>query len=678
MGGSRSPPDAMKELDAKARVRVRIAGLGAALAVALLVAAFGPGLRQPLFDLYQNVLPAPDQSRQVHVVVLDAESLREVGGWPWSRFYLARLVEQIAGRGAAAIGLDMLLVEPDRFDPTQFTGLYTELSPRLAADVRKLPSMDAVFARVIGRNPVVLARAGVRPGSFDFLDQAVAPTPPGTRFVGEVPRDVLEFATVVTNLPMLDDTPLGVGLVNGDPDPDGVVRRVPLVARAGGELTPGFALELVRVAERADSIELHGKGGRLEALRVGTRRIPTTPDGQLLLRFSDWRRTQTTSAVNLLRQGLPKDLFKNQIVIIGLTAAGASDVAGTPRARAVSGVFVQAQAVDAILRGAGLYRPGWATPVEWGLGLILVLFAWRAVPRLPLAAVAGIGIAAATAAIAGSAFAFQHNRLVDPFPMLLPGAAAAGAMIAMLFVEGRRLQVRLRAALDDERRRADEHQRLLINELNHRVKNTLATVQSMAGQSFRSGRSPAEAQEAFVSRLIALSTAQNLLTAERWESADLADVVRMAVAPFEDPPGARFTVGGPRTRLAAQHALAIAMALHELGVNAVKFGALSVGGGRVRISWLRTPDGQVLFVWEETGGPIVEPPARTGFGTRLIQDGLARELGGKVRIDHRPAGLRCEITFPLPTAPPAPLRPRERPPFRPSGGSHPHGDSPVH
>jgi len=676
MGGSRSPTDAMRELDPRARIRVRVAGLIAALMVAVLVAAFGSGLRQPLFDLYQNILPAPDQSRRVHVVVLDAESLRDVGGWPWSRFYVARLVEQIADRGAAAIGLDMLLVEPDRFDPSQFTGLYTELSPSLAADIRKLPSMDAVLARVIGRNPVVLARAGVRPGSFDSLDQAVAPTPPAAQFVGEVPRNVLDFATVVANLPILDDTPLGHGLVNGDPDPDGVVRRVPLVARAGGELTPGFALELVRVAEGATRIELEGEGGRLEAVRVGARRIPATPDGQLLLRFGDWRRTQTTSAVNLLRRGLPKDLFKDQIVIIGLTAAGASDVTGTPRARAVSGVFVQAQAVDSILRGAGLRRPGWAAPAEWGLGLVLVLFAWRAVPRLPMMSVAAIAVAATLAAFAGSAFAFQHNRLVDPFPMLAPAAAAAAAMIALLFVEGRRLQARLRAALEDERRRADEHQRLLINELNHRVKNTLATVQSMAGQSFRAGRSPAEAREAFVSRLIALSTAQNLLTAERWESADLADVVRMAVAPFEDPPGARFTISGPRTRLGAQHALAIAMALHELGVNAVKFGALSVAEGRVRISWLRIANGQVLFVWEEAGGPVVEPPARTGFGTRLIRDGLARELGGKVRIDHRPAGLRCEIVFPLPGT--GPLRPRERPPVRPSGGSLPHGDSPVH
>jgi two-component sensor histidine kinase/integral membrane sensor domain MASE1 len=196
-----------------------------------------------------------------------------------------------------------------------------------------------------------------------------------------------------------------------------------------------------------------------------------------------------------------------------------------------------------------------------------------------------------------------------------------------------------------ERRRAEEHQRLLMNELNHRVKNTLATVQSMGAQTLRSDRSPAEAREAFVSRLMALSTAHNLLTAERWETAELEDIVRMAVAAFDEPPGARFSIGGPRMRLKAQHALGLAMALHELGSNATKYGALSVEGGRVQVAWEEGPEREVRFIWEESEGPTVQPPIRKGFGTRLIQEGLARELGGRVRIDHLPEGLRCEISF---------------------------------
>ncbi len=199
-----------------------------------------------------------------------------------------------------------------------------------------------------------------------------------------------------------------------------------------------------------------------------------------------------------------------------------------------------------------------------------------------------------------------------------------------------------------ERRRAEAHQRLLMNELNHRVKNTLATVQSMGAQTLRTGRSIAEAREAFVSRLMALSAAHNLLTAERWESADLEDVVRMAVAPFDEPVGAHFTIHGPGVRLKASNALGLAMALQELGANAARHGALGAEDGRVEVSWSLAND-TVEFIWAEKGGPEVTAPLRRGFGSRLIQEGLSRELQGEVRMDFLPEGLRCVLTFPLDT-----------------------------
>jgi two-component sensor histidine kinase/integral membrane sensor domain MASE1 len=205
-----------------------------------------------------------------------------------------------------------------------------------------------------------------------------------------------------------------------------------------------------------------------------------------------------------------------------------------------------------------------------------------------------------------------------------------------------------------ERRRAEEHQRLLMNELNHRVKNTLATVQSMGSQTLRTGRSVAEAREAFVTRLLALSAAHDLLTSEHWESADLEDVVCLAITPFEETPRARFEVEGPGVRLPAPHALGLAMALHELGSNAAKYGALSAEAGKVRVAWTLEPEDTVRFVWEERDGPpVAAPPVRRGFGSRLIQEGLARELRGEVRMDYLPGGLRCELCFRLkPVTPP--------------------------
>lgn len=441
---------ALGELDPAARTRVRIGGLGAALALALLLLVGGGLARQPLYDLYQHIAPGPDVSRRVHVVVVDADSLREVGGWPWTRFYLARLVEEIAGRGAAVIGFDMLFPEPDHLAPDAFTGIYSELSPPVAAEIRALPSMDAVFARVIGRNPVVLARAGVADGSFDLTEGQAAPLPPEAQFIGPLPAELPNFPAVVANIPLLDGAPLGHGLVNGERDADGLVRRVPLLARAAGQVTPGFSLELVRVADGAEAIRLETRGGRLQAIAVGGHRVATDRDGQLRLRFGDWRRTQTTSAVDVLRQGQKADQFKDQIVLIGLASAGTSDVTSTPRARAIYGVFVQAQAVDAILRGAALRAPPWAAPLEWGAGLLLVGAAWLGVPRAPLGAVMAGALAAIGLAFGASLLAFRHDLLLDPLPMLGPGAATSATMVALLFVEGRRVQRRLRAALEAE------------------------------------------------------------------------------------------------------------------------------------------------------------------------------------------------------------------------------------
>src|SRR6185295_16118004 len=138
----------------------------------------------------------------------------------------------------------------------------------------------------------------------------------------------------------------------------------------------------------------------------------------------------------------------------------------------------------------------------------------------------------------------------------------------------------------------------------------------MGAQTMRAGRSMPEAREAFLSRIMALSAAHNLLTAERWERADMEDVVRMAVAPFDEPTGARFHIEGPGLRLPASNALGLAMALHELAANAARYGALGEAGGTVSVTWSQAADGRVAFVWAEAGGPEVAAPLRRGFGSR--------------------------------------------------------------
>ncbi len=201
---------------------------------------------------------------------------------------------------------------------------------------------------------------------------------------------------------------------------------------------------------------------------------------------------------------------------------------------------------------------------------------------------------------------------------------------------------------------AEEHQLLLIHELNHRVKNTLATVQSIAGQSLRrlEGEEADAARAAFEARLLALARVHDVLTRESWEGAELGTVVADAIRPLEAGDGqrSRFGISGPALRLPPRLALSIAMALHELGTNAVKYGALSREGGTVDITWTvrREDEIRLHLRWTESGGPPVVKPTRTGFGSRLIERSLARELAGEVQLLFAPSGVVCTIEAPVP------------------------------
>ncbi|HEX5184920.1 MAG TPA: HWE histidine kinase domain-containing protein [Allosphingosinicella sp.] len=198
----------------------------------------------------------------------------------------------------------------------------------------------------------------------------------------------------------------------------------------------------------------------------------------------------------------------------------------------------------------------------------------------------------------------------------------------------------------NERKVAEERQSLLINELNHRVKNTLATVQAIAFQTLKGDSPLAEAKARFEARLMALSRTHNLLTEEVWGRASLERVVRDSTEHLAGEQG-RFTLSGPPVWIAPRAALALALALHELGTNAAKYGALSRDCGRVSVAWHESAEGSLVLEWKEQGGPPVEVPARRGFGSRLIERGLAVDLGGSAELAFEPDGLRCTIAATL-------------------------------
>lgn len=202
---------------------------------------------------------------------------------------------------------------------------------------------------------------------------------------------------------------------------------------------------------------------------------------------------------------------------------------------------------------------------------------------------------------------------------------------------------------------AQAHAAMLIDELNHRVKNTLATVQSIVTQAVRNNSDPVIVRESIETRIAALSRSHDLLARDKWEGAGLHDLVDEALAPFSVTEGRaeRFTVEGENIRLSPRATLALGIAFNELATNAVKYGAFSNESGNLLISWtIKSQDGNrwLCFRWRETDGPVVKAPSHKGFGSRVIEQGLAHELSGKVEVDYAPSGMVCTIEVPVPLA----------------------------
>ena len=239
----------------------------------------------------------------------------------------------------------------------------------------------------------------------------------------------------------------------------------------------------------------------------------------------------------------------------------------------------------------------------------------------------------------------QFNENHETLMLGIAGQAAIAMDNARLYRE---------ATLEiEQRRKAEGRQQLLINELNHRVKNTLAIVQSLAQQSFRGDVLPDAARANFSARLSALAAAHSLLTRRHWEQALLSEIISSSVQATAGAASDRVTSEGSEMVVSPQTAVSLAMAVHELCTNAIKYGALSNTVGTVSVTW-KISEGvdrpRLRLYWKEDGGPTVNKPSRKGFGTRMIEQGLAAELQGQVLLEFATSGLHCVIDAPLPEA----------------------------
>jgi adenylate cyclase len=335
------------------------------------------------FDAHQALRPRDPGSSPVMVVAIDQPSIAELGQWPWPRTQLARLVDLIGSAAPAAIGIAILMPEPDAQSPEQIANHTRIADPALADALRRLPSNDARLARALARAPVVLAAAGTPEPTHmplrvapvlvravrDDDDRLLPPDP-------AVPR----YAGALTSIDELDRRARGWGLLSVATS-RGIIRRVPLVASIDRTLIPALAVEMLRVAQKAPAVEVAVSGTAVRRVAAGGIEVPTERDGSVRLYFAPHDGTRFVAAADVLKDRVDPKRFRGQFVLIGTTGIGLQGVEDTPIGERMSGTEIHAQLLDNLLDGNLLRRPRWASAVEAAAFAVLGLVMLWVTPR---------------------------------------------------------------------------------------------------------------------------------------------------------------------------------------------------------------------------------------------------------------------------------------------------------
>ena len=377
-------------------------------------------LRNVVFDQYQRWHPRPYEAVPVRIVDIDDESLKLLGQWPWPRTRIAELIGKLQDAGAAAIGFDVVFAEEDRTSPKSMVGVWN-LPEDMRQRLMSIPDHDQVMTEALRRGRVVLGCVVKREKS--------AGDPPARPFrivnSGGSPLPFLHFfESAITSIAVLEGAAAGNGVLTFVPDPDGVVRRVPLLVRLRDEVMPSLAAETLRVAQgqRNYIVRLAGaKEAGLQEVRIGSMTLPTTAGGELWVHYSRPVPERSVTAWKVLAGQVPRQQLENHIVLVGTSAQGLMDLRFSAMGTIVPGVEVHAQVLEQVLSGKYLGRPAWAGAIEalaiviGGLILGLVALTMRALVS------AGVAVLALAATGIAAWFAFtRHGLLLDP---LTPGLA---------------------------------------------------------------------------------------------------------------------------------------------------------------------------------------------------------------------------------------------------------------
>ncbi|MDA0230021.1 MAG: adenylate/guanylate cyclase domain-containing protein [Proteobacteria bacterium] len=354
-----------------------------AVAILIFIRAWDPmpveSLRHRQFDLFQNLKPRDKATLPIVIVDVDEESLAAFGQWPWPRTLLAGLVATLQKSGAVGIGFNFLFPEADRASPDKWVQTTPQLSKEIAEALKRMPSNDVIFARQIRRAPVVMGQSTTTreiAGEREEIARKASIVKVGGEPIGRL----FGFLGITRNLPILENSAAGLGMVTLLPENDGVVRRPPLVIRVGPEIYPTMALEMLRVAFNETSLVLKSDGNGLTGIAIAGRVIPTDESGRIWFHYAPHDRARFVSAKEVLHGEVDADRLKGKLVLIGTSAAGFLDFKATPVDDAMASVEIQAQMLEAILSKAYLTRPDFVIIIEYGA---IVLFGLLLLVRIP-------------------------------------------------------------------------------------------------------------------------------------------------------------------------------------------------------------------------------------------------------------------------------------------------------
>ncbi len=416
--------------------------LAAIIGIAVTNPFFVQTVRLLAFDSLQKLAPRGYDIRQpVRVVDIDDKSLEALGQWPWPRTVMAKLLQKIGDAGAASITTDIMYAEPDRTSLVRYT---KDLPSDKADEVAKLIGgpldNDAAFADTVSKLPVVLGCVLINDGNPQKPMQKS-----GFAIAGDNPRPYLHgFAGVLQNLPALNAAASGLGATNWIPDHDGIIRRVPLMFRAGDAFVPSLAAEALRVAQGAGSYVLKGSNASgetafgantgLNHIKIGAIEVPTDPDGGVWPHFRHFDERSYIPAYKVMNGEMAPDALNGDIVLIGISAPGLKDVRATPLDAAVPGVELHVQMLEQMLEGVRLTRPDFAPPLELLITVLASLIIAIMLPRMPASYSSAFALVVIAGIFGWSWYAFNHqSMLIDPVNPSLAILVVVGACTAWTY-----------------------------------------------------------------------------------------------------------------------------------------------------------------------------------------------------------------------------------------------------